>query len=187
MTNEELVKRYQAGDNSALDQLYRQNTGLIYAVMRRFKMLDFEKDDFYSEGCMALLDSARLFDLSRGNKFSTYVTRAIWGRMQRHIKLRIQRNQKPRQSMRDTWRYVSESEKSDVIEKEYIQLYDEEEIKRLKKCLKKLDKRSEYILLNRYNGEHLEQIGKKFGICKERVRQIEVASLKKLKEIHECT
>lgn len=55
----------------------------------------------------------------------------------------------------------------------------------LEKCIKELNEREQYIVRNRllsYEPKTLSEVGEKFGISRERVRQIEEAAMKKLKE-----
>ncbi len=55
----------------------------------------------------------------------------------------------------------------------------------LEKCIKELNEREQYIVRNRllsYEPKTLNEVGEKFGISSERVRQIEEAAMKKLKE-----
>ena len=55
----------------------------------------------------------------------------------------------------------------------------------LEKCIKELNEREQYIVRNRllsYEPKTLNEVGEKFGISRERVRQIEEAAMKKLKE-----
>lgn len=56
----------------------------------------------------------------------------------------------------------------------------------LRQCLSKLGEREQYIIKNRLltsTPKTLSEVGDKFGISRERVRQIEDASIKKLKEL----
>ena len=55
----------------------------------------------------------------------------------------------------------------------------------LNKCIKQLNEREQYIIKNRlltYEPKTLSEVGEKFGISRERVRQIEESALKKLKQ-----
>ena len=55
----------------------------------------------------------------------------------------------------------------------------------LNKCIKQLNEREQYIVRNRlltYEPKTLSEVGEKFGISRERVRQIEESAFKKLKQ-----
>lgn len=68
-----------------------------------------------------------------------------------------------------------------------LELAQAEEIReRLKLCISKLDKREKFIITKRVMSDNpppLKEIGEKWGVSRERVRQIEVRALKKLKEL----
>lgn len=56
----------------------------------------------------------------------------------------------------------------------------------IKKCLAQLSEREQYIIKNRLlcsEPKTLSEVGEKFGISRERVRQIEESSMKKLKDL----
>jgi len=56
----------------------------------------------------------------------------------------------------------------------------------IRKCLSQLSEREQYIIKNRLltsNPQTLNEVGEKFGISRERVRQIEETAMKKLKEL----
>lgn len=78
-------------------------------------------------------------------------------------------------------------DKSQNIE-ERIALAQEASYKKdiIKKCLAKLSEREQYIIKNRLltnTPKTLSEVGDEFGISRERVRQIEDAAMKKLKEL----
>lgn len=78
-------------------------------------------------------------------------------------------------------------DKSQNIE-ERIALAQEASYKKeiIRKCLAQLSEREQYIVKNRLltnTPKTLSEVGEKFGISRERVRQIEEAAMKKLKEL----
>ena len=78
-------------------------------------------------------------------------------------------------------------DKSQNIE-ERIALAQEASYKKdiIKKCLAQLSEREQYIIKNRLltsTPKTLNEVGEEFGISRERVRQIEDAAMKKLKEL----
>jgi len=80
----ELILRVQRGDKEAEEEIIRSNKGLVINyVQKRHEYLDNErKQDLYQVGYLALVDSARLFDLRRDNSFAAY---ARW-RIKRNVK-----------------------------------------------------------------------------------------------------
>ena len=74
---EELIARSQAGDEEATQQLVEENSGLIWAVVKRFLCRGTDADDLYQLGCLGFLKAVRGFDLSYGTRFSTYAVPEI--------------------------------------------------------------------------------------------------------------
>lgn len=83
---EDLISRYQAGDREALDALVDENTGLIWAVAKRFIGRGTEADDLYQLGCLGFLKAVEGFDLQYGTQFSTYAVPKIAGEIRRFLR-----------------------------------------------------------------------------------------------------
>ena len=83
-TNEELVFRFQGGDPSAAELLFRQNSGYLTALAVRYGRnlcSSSLTEDLKQEGAIALLEAAKRFDSAFGNRFLTYATPAIQAAM----------------------------------------------------------------------------------------------------------
>ena len=83
---EELIARSQAGDEEATQQLVEENSGLIWAVVKRFLCRGTDADDLYQLGCLGFLKAVRGFDLSYGTRFSTYAVPKIGGEIRRFLR-----------------------------------------------------------------------------------------------------
>lgn len=83
---EELIARFQAGEQEASEQLIEENTGLIWSVARRFIGRGTETEDLYQLGCIGFLKAAQGFDLSYGTQFSTYAVPKISGEIRRFLR-----------------------------------------------------------------------------------------------------
>ncbi len=83
---EELIKRSQAGDRTAGEQLVLENNGLIWSVAKRFLGRGVEADDLYQLGCLGFLKAVEGFDLSYGTQFSTYAVPKITGEIRRFLR-----------------------------------------------------------------------------------------------------
>ncbi len=108
MTNEELVRRYYDGDETALEKLYHKNLGLIRSIAKEaaaeFNCLTVDKhhpsrfsaytktvlDDLCSEGALELLTriQSREYDESRA-ALTTYLYLHIKGHMTRWLEQNI--------------------------------------------------------------------------------------------------
>ena len=87
MTRTELlIKNAQNGDSQAMEALVEENTGLIWAVTRRFLGRGTEADDLYQLGCLGFLKAVEGFDLSYGAQFSTYAVPKISGEIRRFLR-----------------------------------------------------------------------------------------------------
>lgn len=85
-TLEELIARSHAGDREATEQLVEENTGLVWAVVRRFLGRGAEPDDLYQLGCLGFLKAVEGFDLEYGTQFSTYAVPKIAGEIRRFLR-----------------------------------------------------------------------------------------------------
>lgn len=81
----ECIRRAQAGDAVAKDQLLQENSGLIWSVVRRFNGRG-EQEDLYQIGAIGLLKCIEKFDFSYDVKFSTYAVPMIMGEIKRFLR-----------------------------------------------------------------------------------------------------
>ena len=84
--SEELIRLAQAGNKEAAEQLVTENSGLIWAVARRFLCRGVEMDDLYQLGSMGFLKAVEGFDQSFGTQFSTYAVPKIAGEIRRFLR-----------------------------------------------------------------------------------------------------
>ena len=83
---EELIRRAQAGDSAASEQLVQENAGLIWSVAKRFLGRGAETEDLYQLGCLGFLKAVEGFDLNFGTQFSTYAVPKIAGEIRRFLR-----------------------------------------------------------------------------------------------------
>ena len=84
--NAELLQKAQAGDNDACEQAVRENSGLIWSIVRRYYGRGVETDDLYQLGCLGFLKAVRGFDFQYGTCFSTYAVPKIAGEIRRFLR-----------------------------------------------------------------------------------------------------
>jgi RNA polymerase primary sigma factor len=70
----ELFKRYEAGDESAMNELVTRNLKLVVAVARAYRDKGVDWEDLLQEGNMGLIHAIEKFEWKRGHRFSTYAT-----------------------------------------------------------------------------------------------------------------
>ena len=83
---EELILRAQSGEREAAEILINENSGLIWAVAKRFTGRGVETDDLYQLGCLGFIKAVNGFDLNYGTQFSTYAVPKITGEIRRFLR-----------------------------------------------------------------------------------------------------
>ena len=103
LKNEEtmaLLRKYQAGDQNARQQLIEGNLRLVLSVIQKFAGRGENVDDLFQVGCVGLIKAIDNFDISQPVRFSTYGVPMIIGEIRRYLRdnsaIRVSR------SMRDT-------------------------------------------------------------------------------------
>lgn len=85
-STEALIRRAQSGDREAGEILINENSGLIWAVAKRFTGRGIEADDLYQLGCLGFIKAVNGFDLNYGTQFSTYAVPKISGEIRRFLR-----------------------------------------------------------------------------------------------------
>ena len=82
----ELLRRMQAGDRSAREELIQGNLRLVLSVIQRFNNRGENVDDLFQVGCIGLMKAIDNFDLSQNVRFSTYAVPMIIGEIRRYLR-----------------------------------------------------------------------------------------------------
>ena len=82
----ELLEAAAQGDERACEQVLRENSGLIWSVVRRYYGRGVEPDDLYQLGCLGFLKAVKGFDITFGTQFSTYAVPKIAGEIRRFLR-----------------------------------------------------------------------------------------------------
>ncbi len=96
----ELLKKSQAGDKAARDELVKGNLRLVLSVIQRFSNRGENLDDLFQVGCIGLIKAIDNFDTGMDVKFSTYAVPMVIGEIRRY--LRDNNSVRVSRSMRDT-------------------------------------------------------------------------------------
>ena len=184
----ELVENLLAQASAIKDQLINCNMRLVVAIAKRHAGQGENFFELLSDGNMSLIRAVEKFDFSRGNKFSTYASWAIMKNFARSIPEEKHRRE----------RYVTGNEEvfaaaPDTRTNEYECLATAEQASTsVNLLLDKLEPREREIIRMRagldnlgQKGLTLEKIGEKLGITKERVRQLNVRAMRKLRGLAE--
>ena len=82
----DLLLQARNGDEAAAAKALEENSGLIWAVVRRYFGKGVEADDLYQLGCLGFLKAVRGFDAAYGTQFSTYAVPKIAGEIRRYLR-----------------------------------------------------------------------------------------------------
>ena len=81
-----LLEKARSGDEAACGTMLEENSGLIWAVVRRYSGCGVETEDLYQLGCIGFIKAVKGFDLTYGTQFSTYAVPKIAGEIRRFIR-----------------------------------------------------------------------------------------------------
>lgn len=208
LNNEELVKLYQEGNRQAIDELLKNNEGIIKKIANKYIRVNsrLEFDDLFNSGVIGLINAAKNYDFNNGKKaqFITYavnhINRQIYFCVNGHSSKEI-KNNKFYNTTKSLNTLVGEDEDMELLDtvqaddnsfedieyKIYLkQLREElEEVMRDKLTLRERD-----ILKFRYGWDTkiltLQELSSIYGITSERVRQIERKSLRNIRHSTWC-
>jgi len=159
-------------------ELYQKHQGLIYFVLHPFGFVSLahtdpmtDYDDLVQEGSIGLLCAIREYDPSHGATFSSFAVKVIENQL---LKLVYKKNQRPPSVSLDT--PIGEDEDGDTFEDivgDIDPAFDAVAAKLLwRKLSEKLSKRDRDIFLSRVvEGATLEEVGKRYDLTGERIRQ----------------
>ncbi len=82
----DLLRRAQAGDSEAKEELVRHNMRLVAAVVHRFQWSGIDFDDLFQVGCIGLVKAIDGFDLTFDVRFSTYAVPVIMGEIRQYVR-----------------------------------------------------------------------------------------------------
>lgn len=64
---------------NSYEYLVKENQGLVYHIVNRFHVSNFDRDDLIQAGMMGLLDAIKKYDINRDIAFSSYAVKYILG------------------------------------------------------------------------------------------------------------
>ena len=82
----ELIERAQQGDRQAKEQILKENAGLVWSIVRRFRTRGCDMEDLFQIGSIGLLKCIEKFDMTYDVKFSTYAVPMILGEIKRFLR-----------------------------------------------------------------------------------------------------
>ena len=167
--------------------LIRSNLRLVVSIAKRYLKANSGFFELVSDGNISLIRAVEKFDYARGYKFSTYASGAILKNFARSVPAEHQRLDRFRTGNDEVFAQSSEQKGSFFID-EHMNMTQRAVIREM---MQELDGREQKVIACRFGlsegeePETLEQVGSRLGVTKERVRQIEVRTLEKLRRIAE--
>ena len=84
--NIKYIKLAQDNNEEAMEILIKNNSGLIWNIVKRFIGRGYESEDLYQIGCIGLIKAIKRFDISLDVQLSTYAVPYIMGEIKRFIR-----------------------------------------------------------------------------------------------------
>ncbi len=163
-------------------EIVQANLRLVVSIAKRHLTPGQDLFELISDGNMSLMRAVDKFDYTRGFKFSTYASWAVIKNFARSIPEQ-RRHGERYQTGRDEMLDVVGSLTPDEGESDHLAVVRGT----VDRMLASLDNRERAIIRQRYGlddvgqPQTLEQIGRRLGVSKERIRQLEARAITKLR------
>lgn len=167
------------------NRIIQANLRLVVSIAKRhlFGHPSLNFFELISDGNMALMRAVDKFDFARGFRFSTYATWAITRSFARSVPEEINRADRFQTGCEELLGSTGDTRSDDAGGEDAAAVAKEA----IARTLRLLDERERVIverhfgLGNADSGQTLDEIGRELGLSKERVRQIELKALAKLR------
>jgi len=180
----EQIERFLEEANRVKNRIIQSNLRLVVNIAKRHVGAQANFFELISDGNMSLIRAVDKFDYTRGFKFSTYGSWAIMKNFARSV---------PQEGVRRDRFMTGRDELLEMsrdLRFEGEEPYQEPDIsvrQSIEKVLEQLGPREREIVMRRFGlgdaggPQTLEEVGRHFGVTKERIRQIETRALGKLR------
>lgn len=176
------IQRDLAEAVEARNLLVEKNLRLVVALANKLAPAPQAMPELVSDALPPLIRAVELFDVSLGNRFSTYATWAARNQMIRTLQ-RMRGNQAVTAASDEIWERLADHRATDLSSDPVLNHRTEF----VEALLAQLSERERTIVAARFGlgghaaGQSLTDIAGQVGLSKERVRQIFLESLDKLK------
>ena len=189
----ELAQRIKKGDRVALEKLTRANLRFVVSVAKQYQNQGLSLPDLINEGNLGLIKAAEKFDETRGFKFISY---AVWWIRQSILQALAEQSRIVRLPLNQVGSLNKISKAFSKFEQDVLinddspiadrSLINESLAKEIDRALATLTERESDIIKMFFGigcqEMTLEEIGDKFGLTRERVRQIKEKAIRRLRQ-----
>lgn len=188
-----LSRRARKGDERARQTLATCNLALVISVAKKYADRGARMDDLVQEGNIGLLKAIEHYDPKKGTRFATYAVWWIRAYIQRYLqdnRSQVRGGESQRMSMNDLSLDMTIDDEGEVShlerlvdekadpERDYLGTEHDRDVREaLSRIKKRLGDLGWDILQERLTQDSprtLEEIGKRWGVSRERVRQVEL-------------
>ncbi|NLX58438.1 MAG: sigma-70 family RNA polymerase sigma factor [Phycisphaerae bacterium] len=180
----EEVERLLAEANQVKNRLVKANLRLVVNIAKRHIGSVSNFFELVSDGNISLMRAVEKFDYARGFKFSTY---ASWAVIKNYARTIPEENYRMDRFMTGKDELLEAGADQRFATDEGIQELDSGVKESIEQVLEQLTPREREVIERRFGlgggpgPQTLEEVGQRFGVTKERVRQIETKALEKLR------
>ena len=180
----EQIGQLLAKANEIRNHIVHANTRLVVSIVKKFADQLNPFDDLLSEGIACLMNAVEKFDFDRGFRFSTYATMAV----RRDVFRSITRSHRDRARFATGATEILDQRLNDETPEERTEVGLRKIDTGLSQMLSRLDDREQFIVKARYGFIDIgmkptySKLGEKLGISKERVRQLQLRAMNKLRD-----
>lgn len=193
----ECLKEMALGDEEARNRLIERNLRLVAYIAKKYTNTNFDQEDLISIGTIGLIKGVNSFDVEKGNKLSTYISRCVENeilmqlRSTKKLNSEVYLNEpigKDKDGNEVTLQEIIENDERNIEETVDIKIKVKKMYEKMKEVLKGREKD---ILEFRFGldgnkPKTQKQIAKEMGISRSYVSRIESKAIEKLaKEIKE--
>jgi len=176
----ETARQARAGDQAAADLLVESNLRFVLKVVFRFWYPGLPLMDLIAEGCRGVIVAVQTFDPEKGFRFLSYAEPAIRHRV--HEAIRLHYRHQHYSLDEPAYDEGKETTLKDLLASDDpgadVSAYGLQ----VRRMLAELDDRARVIIVLRFwHDLTLEEIGLQLGLERERIRQIEARSLRKMR------